>query len=359
MKIMIILPAFRTGGGEQLALDEAIGLKNKDNIKITLVSIAKEEDTIFRQKAKDNHINTIFLDKKDGFSVITIVKLIFLIKKEKPDVVHTHLGAFPYTVIASIFFTKIRFYHTLHNIAQREAVGIKRKLANIVYKNKKFTPIAISDYCAKTIEQVYGLNVDNIPVVYNGIDTKRFECKVEYTERNTSSIKFITTGRFENVKRHNLMIDCFFEVQKKYLNCELVLLGDGILRDSIEMKINDYNIQSKVIFKGIVSNVEEELNNANIYLMASDFEGLPLSVLEAMSCGLPVIATKAGGTVDIVNDDVGILCDVDNKQHIIDAMLKLLNDDLLRKKMSINAIKNAKNYDAEKCVNDYYNLFMN
>ena len=358
MKILLILPHLRTGGGQQLAVDEAIGLKNM-GCSVKIICLSNKEKTIFASKANENNLKIEYLEKNDGFSFNIIYKLIKCIKKEKPQVVHTHLRALPYTIIASLFFNKIKFYHTVHSVAEKEATGIMRKLSCFVYKTRKFTPIAISDYCSETIRDLYNLKKDSIPVIYNGIDIERFKSNIPYDKRYSDKIVFISTGRFQKVKRHDLMIKAFSNVHNQYPNTELVLLGDGELREDIQDLIHRNGLENAVVLKGIVNDVQNELNKAHVYLLCSDWEGLPLSVLEAMSCGLPVVATKAGGTIDIINETVGILCDVNDEQAIISAMKKMLSDYKYRESLFSNAMQEAQKYSISRCVEEYYKLFVN
>lgn len=354
-KILIVLPHLRTGGGENLALNEAIGLKSKGcNIKI--ICISSREKNVFTEKAENNKMDITYLGKSDGFSLKILFKLVNVFIKEKPKAIHTHLRAFLYVSMVSILFPKIKFYHTIHSLAEKEAIGIIRILSNIFFKTKKFTPIAISKYCARTIAELYEMNRADIPVIYNGVDTNRFKCEVPYDNRKKDKIIFVSTGRFQAVKRHDLMIDAFAILHQKYPNTELWILGDGELRKQIEEIICKYKLQNSVILKGIIKNVEDELNKAHIYLACSDFEGLPLSVLEAMSCGLPIVTTKAGGTIDIVDNSIGILCDINNKEQIVRAMIKFIENVEYRKSCSANANAAAIKYDISKCVQGYYDI---
>lgn len=355
MKVLIVVPHLRTGGGQQLAIDEAIFLSKQKNFEVTILSIGTEEDNIFTQKAKKNNLRVLYINKNRGKSFKAFFKTLSFIRKENPDIVHTHLLAMPYTMLSAFFDRKTKYFHTIHNIADKEARSME-KIERFAYKFTNFTPIGISDYCVKTICDFYKLSPEDVPIIYNGIDTSRFVCKKRYRDRK-EKLTIISTGRMEPVKRHTLMVEAFSEVIKAGYDAQLVFLGDGILRPEVEKCIRKLGIEENVVLKGITDKVEDELNNAHIYLMASEHEGLPLSVLEAMSCGLPVVATKAGGTIDIVNETNGILCDIDNKEQISNALIRLVSDAELREKMSDASLAIASNYDIHKCIGQYAELF--
>ena len=135
------------------------------------------------------------------------------------------------------------------------------------------------------------------------------------------------------------------------------MLGDGPLRPKLEAQIAESGLTDAVELAGIVSDVERHLNDANLFLLTSEFEGLPLSVLEAMSCGLPVVSTRSGGTVDIVSDQTGILTDVYDIEALTNALCKLAEDNSLRADLSEAAIQFASDFDISACVDRYAELF--
>lgn len=94
------------------------------------------------------------------------------------------------------------------------------------------------------------------------------------------------------------------------------MVGDGELKQNIEYRIKKYNIDDKVVLVGNVSNVNYYLSNADIFVLSSDYEGLPLSILEAMASGLPIISTNVGGVADIVTNN-GILVSAKDKVGLV------------------------------------------
>ena len=357
IKTLIILPHMRTGGGQKLALDIAIGLHKINDFEVSVLCVGEAEENIFSKIADSNNINVNYLNKKDGFSFKTCFDVLKYINKYKPDVVSTHLRALTYVVLAALINRKPKYYHTVHNIAAKEAEDGLATIEKIAYRYAGFTPIAISDFCKDTISDYYGISNSKIPVIYNGIDTKRYSYSIPYENRDRKVIRIISTGRMQPVKRHLIMIKAFSILHKKNPNTELFFLGDGELRKDIENEIKNNNLEKCIKVCGVISDVQIELNKAHIYLMASEYEGLPLSVLEAMSCGLPIIATKAGGTIDIVDDSNGFLCDVDDSDQIALALEMLTSNYELRKKLSEGSVLKASKYDISKCVEDYSNLF--
>ncbi len=357
IKTLIVLPHMRTGGGQKLALDIALGLNKRDDFDVSVLCIGEKEDNIFGITAEENNLNVHYLGKKEGFSIKCCFDVFKFIVKYKPDIVNTHLRAITYVLMAAFIIRKPRYYHTVHNIAEKEAEEGMATIERIAYKYTGFMPVAISDYCKSTIVDYYGISDNKIPVIYNGIDSKRYSYNIPYEKRDDQVVRIISTGRMQPVKRHILMVQAFSMLHKKYPNTELVFLGDGELREDVEKEIRINDLEDVVKLYGVVEDVQNELNKAHIYLMASEYEGLPLSVLEAMSCGLPIVATKAGGTVDIVDDSNGFLCDIDDKNQIYLALEALTKDAELRKRMSNGSVLASSKYDISKCVDEYSVLF--
>lgn len=355
MKILIVLPQLRTGGGQKLALEEAIGL-SRWGAEVTLLSLYPREDTVFTRLAEEKGLSLIFLEKQEKKSLKLFGEVKRVVKQLDPDVIHTHLLALPY-VLPAAFFSRAQCYHTVHNVADREATGLMRVFEWAAYKICGFTPVAISPYCRKTIADFYHIPENKIPTVVNGIDTKRFAVTIPYGQRSASPFTVISTGRMEPQKCQDVMIKAFGEFHKRYPDSRLRLLGDGPLREALESQIADSGLSDAVELAGIVSDVERHLNEAHVFLLTSEFEGLPLSVLEAMSCGLPVIATRAGGTVDIVTDQTGILAALYDVDALTNALCKLADDAALRASMSDAAVQNSAQNDISVCVDGYAKLF--
>jgi glycosyltransferase involved in cell wall biosynthesis len=355
MKILIVLPQLRTGGGQKLALEEAIGL-SAQGAEVTLLSLYPREDTVFTQLAEKSGISLVFLKKQEKKSLKLFGEVRKIVRQLKPDVIHTHLLALPY-VLPATFFSHAKCYHTVHNVAEKEATGLMRIFEWAAYKLLGFTPVAISPYCRKTIADLYRISEKKIPMVFNGIDTKRFKVTKPYHLRESLPFTIITTGRMEEQKCQSVMIEAFRQFHNHYPDSRLRMLGDGPLRSKLEAQISESGLTDAVELAGIVSDVERHLNEANLFLLTSEFEGLPLSVLEAMSCGLPVVSTRSGGTVDIVSDQTGILTDVNDIEALTNALCKLAEDSILRAKLSEAAIRFASDFDISACVDGYAKMF--
>ena len=351
-KVMVVIPALGSGGGERLAVS-LIAKMDPRIIKTKLVVLYPYEDTDNASFAKQYAIDTVYLNKHRGVDFSIVGKLKKEIDTFMPDVIQTHLYVVAYVLLAAPL--KIKKYHTVHNVAEKEAFGFRRIINKIAFKFGNFIPVAISPYCAKTIEDVYGIQFKNIPCITNGVDTSKYVVSPIQHEGTV----FINVGRLQSQKNHMLLINAFAKVLGKDPTVRLTIVGEGELRTEIEKLIQEYGIERYVSMPGQCGDVQRRLNAADIFVQSSDYEGLPISGLEAMACGLPIISTKAGGTVDIVkNDENGFLVDIGNVDELAEKMLFLARNKEICKKMGKKSREIVEMFDIDKCAQKYQNLYL-
>jgi glycosyltransferase involved in cell wall biosynthesis len=353
IKVFHVLHDLTTGGAEKLVVDMCLFSK-KDEIDASIVSLFPAKNNVFEKVAFENGINIIFLNKKRGFDFGIIFALYKLFKFQKPDVIHTHSYVFPY-VLPSIIMNRIKArVHTVHSIASKEFGYAIRKVMKIAYTFFNVKPVAVSNYVKKSIEIEYNIKSDLVHCIHNGIDTNIF---TKSLKQSSDIVTFVHVGRFTKLKNHSLLVEAFADALKKNNNIALKLIGDGELKLDITRKADELGISDKIEFKGIIKNVNSELNSADIFILSSDWEGLPLSILEAMACGLPIISTRAGGAVEVVKSDNGILVDIGDKEGIENAILLLADNKKLREDLGMKSFICSKNYDIRNTCSNYVLLY--
>lgn len=351
-KVMVVIPALGSGGGERLAVS-LIAKMDSQVIKTKLVVLYPYEDTDNAIFVKKYAIDTVYLNKKRGMDISVVRKLKKEIDAFKPDVIQTHLYVVAYVLLAAPL--KIKKYHTVHNVAEKEAFGFRRIINKIAFRFGNFTPVAISPYCAKTIEKVYGIRYDSIPCIMNGVDTSKYIVAPIHHEGTV----FINVGRLQSQKNHTLLIKAFVKVVEKEPTARLIIVGEGELRTEIEKLIQQYGIERYVSMPGQCNDVMRRLNAADIFVQSSDYEGLPISGLEAMACGLPIVSTKAGGTVDIIkNNKNGFLVDIGNADELAEKMIYLAQNKEICNKMGKESRRIVEMFNIDKCAYKYQNLYL-
>ncbi|WHZ20185.1 MAG: hypothetical protein OJF55_002334 [Rhodanobacteraceae bacterium] len=175
----------------------------------------------------------------------------------------------------------------------------------------------------------------------NGVDTERFRPRASGTRLAARADVGFTEDELLigcvadlfPVKRHVDLIDAFAQVRAALPNTRLVLIGDGPLRETIEAQIRTLGLTDAVRLLGPRRDVDRLLPTLDLFVLASDTEGLSNAILEAQACGLPVVATRVGGNPDVVQADCGELVEARQPAALAAIMLRLLRDPARRAHM--------------------------
>ena len=353
MKIMQVIPYFCFGGAETMC-ENLCYAQQKLGHDVVVVSLY-DEHTPIAQRMEEAGVRILYLDKKLGLDVSMVPKLLKLMRREAPDVVHTHLDVVKYAAAAAKLAGIQNCVHTVHNVAEKEAEGLARKINRVYFHMGWAKPVALSPEVRQTICAVYGLPIKDIPVIYNGIDLSRCIPKEDYSDREPMTLLHI--GRFNEQKNHGGMLRAFQYILGRIPQCRLVLVGDGELRDEMENLARELGIAEQVEFCGSQPDVHPFLQRADLFLLPSNYEGMPMTIIEAMGTGLPIVATAVGGVPDMVENGVSALLTPCDAQAVGDACIMLLKDAELRKKLGENAFKRSRLFSAEQMAQSYCNSY--
>lgn len=303
IKLAICIGSLLPAGAENLVV-EMVKHLDLDKYDIHLFVLEKRYHTHLENEVRKINIKVTYLNKKEGFSLKTIITLFKLLYKFNPDAIHGHLGGAVYASLYCLVF-RVKMIHTVHTLAEEEFKGLKRKYFKILYKLKKVIPVGVSSNITQSIKEVYNLKFDPL-TVSNGVDVGKFNFERKYSDDVTIG----HVGRFEEVKNHEVIIEVFRKLNETFPNLSLILVGDGTQREYIEEIISKYKLSKKVSLIGRVSDVSKYLKKIDVFLMPSLYEGLPLSIIEAMASGCVIVASKVGGVSDIVYNNLnGYLID--------------------------------------------------
>lgn len=352
-KVFLFIPTVGSGGAEKMVIDLAAGI-DRTKYDVTLFSLydkskANPERVRF---AESKGVNIRYLNKKSGFDIKLLIRMAKLIRKEKPDVLHSHIESFQYVSVIGCLFN-IKHIHTMHSIGGKEHRLYACLLKN-AYKNKQFYMIALSKSIYEQLSQMYSELGDRLKIIYNGVDIDRF--KSEKENMNTNIVEYICVANLTEVKNHRMMLQSFRKLTDLHDNSHLTLVGDGILRNDLEKQALQLGIQDKVTFTGSVSDPTLYLKKADIFVMSSHYEGMPLSVAEAMAAGLPIIAPHVGGIPEMVTEN-GILYTVDSEEELTKAMTRLSQDRILWKAYHNKSKERSKLFDIKEMVSKYEALY--
>ena len=208
--------------------------------------------------------------------------------------------------------------------------------------------------------------IDKVKITHvgNGINVSKFRPVIDNIQLKkkiglpVDSFIITGVGRLVKGKGFQNLIDAFYRISKSEKNCYLMIVGGVVSQDiskyekKIVNKIKKLHIEKKVILTGMVKNVEDYLNCSDVYVLSSFREGVSRSMLEAMSCKIPVISTNIRGSREIIKNNYnGFLYEKSNIGQLISSILKLKNDKKLVKKITINAYNLLYKFYTEELYN--------
>jgi len=216
---------------------------------------------------------------------------------------------------------------------------------------------AVSDYLRNETYANFDIKND-IKVIPNFVDLERFhrQEKTHFRQMICPNDEKILThvSNFRKVKRVNDVVAVFARVLESGIKAKLLMVGDGPERTSAEQHCRDLGVCSDVRFVGKQEKIEEILSISDVFVMPSESETFGLAALEAMSCGVPVISSNAGGVPELnIHGETGYLCDVGDTQTMGNYAITLLSNNELQKKMALNARRRAEEFEIEHIVSQY------
>lgn len=354
MKILEIMPDFNLAGAEIMVENLCYELKKQH--EVTVVSMYHCE-TAITERLKSNGIDLVFLDKKNGFDWTATQRLKKVIRDFAPDVIHTHRYMLMYAVLAGGINKQRKIFHTVHNVAEKEVPLKLQYFQKYLFKRKRVVPVAISPRIRESIEKRYGLIEDDIPMIYNGINVKRFLPKSDYAQHDVFTCLHI--GRFSEQKNHVEMILALKKLIDEGEKIRFVFVGEGDLLEDIEKKTNELHLMDYVIFAGTTGDVSPWFEKCDLFMLPSKWEGMPMTLIEAMSAAMPIIAANVGGVPDMLRNGKSAILIEPNADDLINKILELKKDEKLRRRIGREAFKESTKFTSEHMGEEYSEIFSN
>ncbi len=355
IKIAYIMTPVEFGGAERVNLTFLKNV-NREQFIIHPILLVRpwETNNLFVNALSEMgyHSSTIPVAKKpihSGRDYIRILRCIFILyrilSQEKFDLVHTH-GYFA-DIIGITVSRLLRIPHiaTCHGfISNDNNLKIYNKIDKLSLRfcNKV---IAVSEEIKKELLH-NGVSESNVATICNAIDNLFYEHDVSDYRIEKRRLLLVDdshfiigyVGRLSKEKGIEYFIKACAILKERIKFFKMLIIGDGQERKNLECVSSNLELQENVLFTGFVNDVERWLPAMDVFVLPSFTEGTPLSLLEAMLCGVPVIASDVGGVPDIVKSGTnGILVRPGNVQKIADAICMLYEDEELRLKLAREA----------------------
>ncbi|KUO58027.1 MAG: hypothetical protein APF84_18560 [Gracilibacter sp. BRH_c7a] len=369
-KMRILLATEAAGGGVgRHILDLADGLSKKGHEVHVIYSPLRMDKKFAQRKEELNNVNFSKLPVKHEMSLADIKMVIQLrayIKENGPfDIVHGHSSkAGALMRLSALGLNTVSFY-TPHAFSTMNPNlnWVKRKLYSLIEQLLAL----ISDGIILVSEDEYGhanslgLNEKKLHIVHNGIAPIKFQSRITIRKElgisgNEVVIGFV--GRLVPQKAPDLLLKAFKLVEQEFDNIRLIYIGDGPLKSDLEEMLTDNILKGKVYFLGEADG-QELISAFDIFALPSLYEGMPYVLLEALSAGLPIIATRVGGVRELVEDGVNGYLALYDKVNFADKIKKVIMDTSMKQMFSFNSREKSEIYTLERMTRETINVYMN
>ena len=308
------------------------------------------------------------LPAKFGLLPLDLLKLVNIFRKLEPEIVLVHgSDSLKYAALASRFYRKpLMIYRNIGMASFWKRNSLQIQL------NKKLLErfdavVSVSKISREDFLKLYGLSPNKVFTIPNGIDLKPYQSlkigqvrsqirhRLGITEKDTL---LISVGNLSPEKNQSELITLVNELREMSLH--LVLLGDGPLRQKLEQQANEYQLQERIHFLGLQSNVAQFLAASDIFLLPSRSEGMPAVLIEAGMAGLPSVAYDVGGVKEVIETDMtGIIVPSHSYQEFKANVVSLLGNPEKRRRLgSLARQQYPKRFAMEKVASEYEALLL-
>ena len=374
IKVCHIITKLELGGAQQNTLYTLGHLNTADfeTILITGIGGILDEEAKALKNTKLYFLKSLVREISPINDLAAFINIAIILVKEKPDIVHTHSSKAGIIGRFAAFLAKAPvIVHTFHGFGFNDFQSfIVRKMYVLVEIAAAWISdklIAVSQQnIQKGLANNIGLN-NKYTLIRSGIDTNKYKnitvdkVKIRKSLGIEENQKIITTiGPFKAQKNLIDFLRTANRISIKNVNSTFLIIGDGEERGKLEKYIVNHNLSGKVKLLGWRRDIAELLHITDIFVMTSLWEGLPRSCLEAMCCGLPIVANSIDGVKEVVvNDENGYLVEPYNTDKMASCIIKILEDKGLAQKMGKSSLKLIdEQYDINYMVKQQEELYL-
>ena len=307
-------------------------------------------------------VSVTVLGRRNGHDLVHARKLFRWMRINKPKIVHTHLFTADAWGRTFAYLAGVPgIFSTVHS-TNAWKTGLHRFVDKLLAR--------VSDRVIACTEEVKvrigaeGIPESRLVCIPNGVDLNRLE-QAEPVDLQANFqlpedvLVFALIGRLHEAKGHKDLIPILAELVQEGHKFVCLFVGEGDLEKELRDEIKIRNIEDKVVFTGFRSDAIGIIKSLDFLVMPSRWEGLPITLLESMACGIPVLASRVGGIPDIVDHQKnGLLVEAGDTGSFKSSLIKLLTDDLLRRKLAVAAKRKIRQqYSAAAVAKAYESLY--
>lgn len=371
IKVLHIVGDSKYGGGS-LIIIQLVEVARQQDWKVDVLTTDREFQEVLRKRGIGVvDIDVIRRDINIFNDIIGVFRLARFLRHHRYDIIHTHTskGGMVGRLAAWLAHCPV-IVHTVHGFSFHEessplALRIYSFLERIAAHWCNCI-VTVSEFHRRWALQLKIGNEEKVVAVPNGINKNRIlpdKSRAEVLETlglPNNTLLILTHGRLAEQKGLEYLIQCIPSLQNK-LNkpFKIILAGDGPLRSSLEKQVAELGVSADVIFLGFTHEIHNLLNACDMVVLPSLWEGLSISLLEAMAAQKPIITTTIESNIEVThNGEAAVLIPAKDVGAITDSILKLAADDILAKALSLCARDIfMNNYTEEVMGRKYYKIY--
>ncbi len=369
MRILHIISRLNKGGAERLCLDICNQLQNCSDVQVKLITFSVENAYPFLTENIDWQVIPsqvkLSIHRRNQIQTAALQRAI---DDFAPDVIHTHL--FEAEIVSrSCYYPQAKWFSHCHdNMKQFHNFSVKTLFNKTLLTNYYEKLYLLSRYKANGGNTFIAISHDteqyfrktarpyNVCFLPNAINYEKFFC--DRCCSTDTKLRLVNVGSYQDKKNQRFLVEVAKILQNHHVDFEMNLLGDGEKYGEVANLIKANQLESIVLQRGNVNNVEQYLHQSDIYVHSAYYEPFGLVLLEAMAAGLPVVCLDGKGNRDImVQEKNGYMIEQQNAEQFADRILEIWNDKRKYNEISQFAQQFAKQYDIKEYVNKLLQLY--
>jgi len=363
-KLLFVLPSLGGGGAERASVDLLRGM-NRERFELT-VALFAQNGSFLEQLPGDVQVRNLRGGSRYDFRLVW--RLARLLHREGPSIIFSVLRyANLVTLLAHrLAGSKARVIVNEQNLPSAEfalfgGAQVKGCFLKRLYPQADLVT-TISKGIARELASLYGLSEHKVQVIPNPVDVARVRtmgsAKQEHPWFHSGLPVLMAVGRLHAQKGFTYLIRAFAIVRNR-LPCKLIILGEGPQRRNLEHLIAEFGLSDDVALPGFQANPYNYMRNSTVFILSSLYEGFGNVLVEALALGVPVISTRCPvGPDEIISDGItGLLVPPADEDFLAQAILRVLKDDELRRRLAANGPGRAADFAVERIVSQYESVF--
>jgi glycosyltransferase involved in cell wall biosynthesis len=359
-----VLHTLCVGGAEVLAARLARGLRDR----YRFLFVCLDELGTLGEELRNEGFPVHVLGRRPGLDLRCTYRLASLLRREHVDVIHAHqYTPFFYGITARMLCRRAAVLFTEHGRHFPDYPRRKRMLANRLLLRRRDRVVAVGEAVRRALMANEGIPTEWIEVVYNGVNLTPFVA----ADHDRAALRreigvgrddliIIQVARLDYLKDHATAVRTLGHIVRRRPDARLVLVGEGPELDKIKEQVRQAGLEGNVRLLGLRKDVARLVAAADVFLLTSISEGIPLTLIEAMGAGLPVVATGVGGVGEVVEDGAtGLLAPSGDDAALAGHVLRLAEDRALAARMGQRGRERALGLFAEDRMHAGYSRLYN